>query len=130
MNWPLTFTLSLFGLAMSVGTVFFISSTVEPFYWLAIFVVCAWVIARRAGRRVFMHGLMVGILNGVWMTTGHVLFFDRYATSHASEMGAFAAAPLPPRMLMFIVGPVIGVVSGAVLGLLAIGVSKVVRTRR
>src|ERR1700730_18679960 len=33
MNWPLIFQLSLFGLAMGVGTIFFISSRIEPILW-------------------------------------------------------------------------------------------------
>jgi hypothetical protein len=41
MNWKLIITLSLFGLAMGIATVFVVPSTVEPLCWLAIFVVCA-----------------------------------------------------------------------------------------
>ncbi len=42
MNWKLILQLSLFGLAMAVGTVFVIPSNVEPLFWLAIFAVCAY----------------------------------------------------------------------------------------
>ena len=41
MNWKLIFLLSLFGLAMAVGTVFVITSQIEPWCWLLIFIVCA-----------------------------------------------------------------------------------------
>jgi hypothetical protein len=34
MNWRLTFQLSLFGLAMGIGTVIIIPSNVEPLFWL------------------------------------------------------------------------------------------------
>ena len=47
MNWKLIFGLSLFGLAMAFATVFVIPSNVEPLFWLAIFIVCAVVIAKR-----------------------------------------------------------------------------------
>src|SRR5262245_63238438 len=120
MSWPLIVKLSLFGLVMSVATVFVISSRVEPFFWLAIFILCATVIARRAPLRPFLHGLGVGIVNGIWMTSGHVLFFDQYAANHPAEVQGFANAALSPRAMMLVVGPVIGVVSGCVLGLIAV----------
>jgi hypothetical protein len=41
MNWKLIAQLSCFGLAMGVATVFLIPSTIEPFFRLGIFVVCA-----------------------------------------------------------------------------------------
>jgi hypothetical protein len=129
MNWRLVFTLSLFGLAMSIATVFVVSSRAEPFFWLTIFILCARAIARYAPQRPFMHGLMVGVVNGVWMTSGHIFFFNEYAARHQSEMEAFASAPLPPRAMMLIIGPIIGVVSGAVLGLLSILAARVGRRR-
>ena len=46
MNWKLIFGLSLFGLAMAIATVFVIPSKIEPFFWLAIFIICAIVIAK------------------------------------------------------------------------------------
>ena len=36
MDWKLVFLLSGFGLAMAFGTVFVISSTIEPLFWLAV----------------------------------------------------------------------------------------------
>jgi len=64
-NWRVVFTLSLFGLAMAVGTLSAIPSNVAPVIWLAIFVVCAYVIARYSSRRHFLHGLILGLLNSV-----------------------------------------------------------------
>ncbi len=40
MNGKLILQLSMFGLAMGLATVFFIPSSIEPAFWLAIFVVC------------------------------------------------------------------------------------------
>jgi len=48
MNWKLILQLSLFGLVMGVATVFFISSSVEPFCWLVVFLISAYTIARGA----------------------------------------------------------------------------------
>ncbi|MFZ0968503.1 MAG: hypothetical protein WAN13_09550, partial [Candidatus Acidiferrales bacterium] len=77
MNWKIIFLLSLFGLAMGIATVFVIPSKIEPFFWLVIFVVSAFVIARAAASRHFLHGLLVGIVNSVWITGAHILFVSQ-----------------------------------------------------
>jgi hypothetical protein len=129
MNWKLILQLSLFGLAMGIGTVFFISSSVEPFFWLVIFIVSAYLIATRATGRYFRHGLFVGIANSVWITATHVALFDAYVARHPKEVAMMASMPLPthPRLMMALTGPVIGVLSGLVLGVFAIVASKLVK---
>jgi hypothetical protein len=129
MNWKLILLLSMFGLVMAFATVFVISSTVEPFCWLAIFVVCAYLIARRAPASYFLHGLLVGILNGVWVTSAHVLLFDQYMVRHTREAEMMAGMPLAPKAMMLVTGPIVGVVSGIVLGILALIVHRLVSTR-
>jgi hypothetical protein len=48
MNWKLIFQLSLFGLAMGIATVFVIPSNIEPAFWLVIFLICAYLIAKQS----------------------------------------------------------------------------------
>jgi hypothetical protein len=131
MNWKLVFQLSLFGLAMGIGTVFVISSTAEPLCWLVIFLVCAYVIAARGVGRSFLHGFAIGIVNSVWVTGSHLLFFNQYIANHASEVEMMKSMPLSdrPRVLMALTGPVIGIISGIVLGLFALIASKVMASR-
>src|SRR2546430_17102735 len=69
LDWRLILELSLFGLAMAVATVFVIPSSVEPIFWLAIFVVCAYLIAKRAPGKFFLHGFLVSLVNCFWITT-------------------------------------------------------------
>jgi hypothetical protein len=129
MSWPLVFLLSLFGLAMGIATVFVVPSSVEPLFWIVIFVVCAYIIAKAAPGRPFLHGLAVGVANSVWITTAHVLLFDQYIARHSQEAQMMASLPWPgsPRIMMAITGPVIGVVSGVVLGLFALVAARLVR---
>ena len=129
MNWKLIVLLSLFGLAMAVATVFIIPPTVEPLAWLVIFPICAYFIARRAPGSYFLHGLLVGILNSVWITAAHVGLFDVYIARHAREAEMMAAMPLAPRAMMLLTGPIVGVVSGIFLGILALIVHRIVSTR-
>ena len=130
MNWKLILQLSVFGLAMALGTVFFIPSSIEWVFWLAIFVLTAYLIARRAPGRPFLHGFMLALANCVWVTSAHVLLFSQYMATHASEAASMSAMPLAvaahPRMMMAAIGPIVGVISGLVLGLFAWVASKFV----
>ena len=131
MNWKLVIQLSLFGLAMGVATVFLIPSSIEPIFWLVIFGICAYIIATRCSGRYFLHGLLVSMVNSVWVMASHVLLFDRYIANHPQEAAMMTSMPLPgsPRLMMALVAPVIGVASGLVLGLFAVVAAKLVATR-
>jgi hypothetical protein len=129
MNWKLILQLSLFGLAMAVGTVFIIPSRIEPLFWLAIFVVCAYVIATKAPGRYFLHGLMTSIVNSIWITATHVILFDTYIANHPREAEMMTKLPLSPKVMMLCTGPIIGVISGLVLGLFAVVARRIVVSR-
>jgi len=129
MNLRLIRALSMFGLAMAFATVFAIPSNVEPFCWLAIFVVCAVIIARAQVPRPFLHGLAVSVVNSVWVTAAHIAFYERYLAGHAQEAQMMSGSPMPGRMLMLITGPIVGVISGCILGLFALIASKVIRPK-
>jgi hypothetical protein len=126
MNWKLILQLSLFGLFMGVATVFFISSAVEPFCWLVVFVISAYAIARGAPGRPFLHGVCVGLANSVWVTASHILLVNEYLARHPREAAMMSSMPMPthPRLMMALTGPVIGLISGVVLGVFAVVAAK------
>src|SRR5712692_8783886 len=129
MDWKLISALSLFGLAMGIATVFLIPSSIEPLFWLLIFCVCAYIIAKQRSGKHFVHGLLVSIFNSVWITAAHVLLFGRYMVNHPREAAMMRSMPLPdsPRLMMMLMGPIIGVASGLVLGLFAFIAGKLVK---
>jgi len=129
MNWKLIFKLSLFGLAMAIATVYFIPSGVEPFCWLAIFIICAYLIAKNCTSGYFLHGLMVSIVNAVWITAAHILLFDKYISNHQQEAEMMAKMHMTdnPELMMLIAGPIVGVISGLILGLFAFIASKIIK---
>jgi hypothetical protein len=124
MNWKLILQLSLFGLAMGLATVFLIPSTIEPAFWLAIWLACAYMIARQCRSLRFVNGLLVGIGNSIWITAAHVGLFSQYAASHTKEVEMMSSMPLSPRVMMVPIGILSGVVSGAIIGLLALLAGK------
>src|SRR4051812_21190336 len=132
MNWKLVLQLSIFGLVMGILTVFVIPSAIEPLCWLAIFIVCAWIIGKRAVPMPFVHGLAIGIVNSVWITSAHILLFNQYVANHAKEMEMMKQMPMPdaPRTMMAIMGPLVGVMSGIVLGLFALVASRLMNRSR
>ena len=129
LDYKLILQLSLFGLAMAIGTVFLIPSNVEPLFWLVIFGICAWIIARRCTGKYFLHGFLVSLANCVWITTAHIVLFDSYIERHPQEAAMMTKMPLPdsPRLMMLMTGPIIGIVSGLVLGLFSFVAGKIVK---
>jgi hypothetical protein len=132
LNGKLILQLSLLGLAMAIATVFVIPSNIEPLFWLAIFIFCAYVIARKAPGRYFVHGFLTSLMNCVWITGTHALFYDQYIANHAEEAQMMAQLNFPtsPRLMMALTGPIIGIVSGVVLGVFAVIAAMVTSKER
>lgn len=83
----------------------------------------------KAADRHFLHGLLVGIVNSVWVTGAHILFFSQYIANHPKEAAMMTTMPLPnhPRLMMACVGPIVGVISGLIIGLFALVAGKIVK---
>lgn len=128
MNWRLIFVLSLFGLGMAFATVFQISSASEPFVWLPIYLLCSYFIAMHAPDKYFLHGFLTSMANCVWITGVHIWLFKTYMTNHITETQQYmkmqAQHGISVRKTMLLMDPVIGIISGTVLGLLAFAASK------
>ena len=129
MNWKLIFGCSLFGLAMAIATVYVIPSTIEWAFWLPVFLINAYLLAKNASGKYFLHGFLVSLVNCAWITGAHVLLYSTYIASHPAEAAMQQQMPMPthPRLMMLIMGPVIGIVSGLVQGLFAWIASKIVK---
>lgn len=129
MNIKLIFQLSLFGLAMAIGTISLIPAVIEPLFWLVIFIICAYLIAKKCTGKYFLHGFLVSLVNSVWITGAHVIFIHAYFRQHLEQKDINIVIPLlnHPRLLMLITGPIVGVFSGLILGLFAVIASKLVK---
>ncbi|TAL66279.1 MAG: hypothetical protein EPN88_08690 [Bacteroidetes bacterium] len=132
MNWKIILQLSLFGLVMAIATVYVIPSNIEPLCWLVIFVLCAYLIAKNCKEKFFLNGFLVSLVNAVWITSAHILLLDTYIARHAQEATMMTKMPVSfsPKLMMLMTGPVIGVVSGLILGLFAFIASKIVKKKQ
>jgi hypothetical protein len=132
MNWKLIFQLSIFGLIMAFGTVFLIPEIIEPAFWLAIFLFCAYIITQRVKSKYFLHGFFVSMVNCIWITTAHIAFYSTYIANHPNMTKMAERYPfLPehPRLAMLIMGPVFGIAFGLILGLFSFIASLIVRKK-
>ena len=129
MIWKLIFSLSLFGLAMAIGTVYFIPGKIEWMFWLPIFLLCAYLVAKNAPGKYFMHGFFISLVNCVWITSAHVLLFDSFMKLNPEMWAMNNMMPMPthPRIMMLLTGPVFGIIFGLILGLFAWIASKIVK---
>jgi len=130
MNWKIILQLSLFGLIMAFATVFLIPTRMEPFFWLAIFIFSAFVVAKVCTGKYFLHGLYTGLANCVWIIAVHIAFAKTYTARHLHMM---TSMPSPfdkhPRLGMLIGGPIIGLISGAIIGLFCLLAVKILNKK-
>jgi hypothetical protein len=131
MNWKIIFQLSVFGLIMSVATVFLIPEKAEPVFWLFIFIFSAYVIAKTVSKKYFLHGFCVSLVNCIWITAAHIIFYSTYITSHPNAVKMFADMPYAthPRVQMLIMGPVFGIGFGLILGFFTFIASLIVKKK-
>jgi hypothetical protein len=73
----------------------------------------------------------VSLANCVWITSFHIILFSAYISNHPQEAEMMTKMPMPehPRLMMLMMGPAIGIVSGLVLGLFAFIASKWVKNK-
>lgn len=135
MKWTLILRLSAIGFVLALGSIFFISPNVEPLLWLAVFFYSAYAIGNGSQTWRFFHGVVLGILNSVWVVLLHDVFLTRYLAGHPREVqmidivhseGLAASA----RWIMSFTGVTVGIVEGIVIGVFAVVAGMMVKPRR
>lgn len=129
MNWPLILRLSLLSIAMGPASVLGLTRSYDWLMWLCVGVFCAWQFARKAHDELFLHGFYLGILDGIFNSTIEAVFVSTYLSNNPRMINALNAVPqgLHPALVVLIMGPIIGTVSGIIFGVLAVIAGKLVR---
>src|SRR5689334_15255995 len=113
MNKNLIFKLSLFGLFMAIARYSWIPSTIEPVFWIVIFLICAYFIAKKCTQKYFLHGFLVSLINSVWVTSAHIILYDNYMDDHPDEAAMLQQlSSLSPKLMLLCMGLIIGILSG------------------
>jgi hypothetical protein len=116
-------------MAMAVVTLFWLPEWIVLSFWLVILISCAYIHARYAGSRHFLHGLLTGLLNNFWMAVIHIIFSATYFANHPEKVGRLAEMPGAghPLIMMAVMGQVVGLATGLVLGLFCSLMSNLVK---
>ncbi|MCK5408499.1 MAG: hypothetical protein KAJ37_13615 [Candidatus Krumholzibacteria bacterium] len=118
--------LSLFGPAMGVLTLFgIIPDGVDRFFWLAISIACAVVIARRAPQHAFGHGAIVGFLLGASAKLIQGIWSGVYIAHNPGLLEKFSEeqSKMPQgtefKYYVLMLVPFVGIASSLIVGLLS-----------
>ena len=122
MNWFLIILLALFGGVMGLLSIKGYTQKIEPFLWILFALATALVLSKNVEHRSFIHALTIGfcwgVLNGVIQSS----FFDQYMLNNPSLKASFDKSTqyMQPRYFVLITGPLIGLATGAVIGVLTL----------
>lgn len=131
MNLRLILLLSLFGIGMAFGSVFWIPAFLEPILWLAIFVFCAWVIANYFSGKYFMSGFLLSLFNGVWIIIVHSIYYGDYIFRHLDQAKLMQHLPFhnSPRLMILLTDVIISLIYGLILGFFSLAAAQIVKRR-
>ena len=125
MNWKLIFFLSLFGIVMGLLSIFGFTRGIEWILWIVIAVICAAVISKKQSPKYFAHGLVTGLLDGVYNGIIQSAFYSMYLQNNPESIEGFRQSPVNPRFFVLLMGPLIGLIYGCVIGFFAVLYAKV-----
>jgi len=116
---------------MAIVTISLIPQNIEPVFWLVIMITIAFIVAKKAPGKYFLHGFLISIFNCIWITIAHVLFASTYLPNHPQYQQMIASMPdvmrNHERITMIILGLPFGIAFGLVLGLFCFIASKIVK---
>ena len=127
MNWQLILSLSLLGVVVGLVSVSGLMGSQIWLLWLCVAAFCAWQFARKTRRYLFLHGFYLGIFVGVCASWVQAIFLPTYVSNNPRMAETFNNLPqtMHPAYVLLIMGPIIGAVSGIVIGLFAIIAGKI-----
>jgi hypothetical protein len=116
---------------MGIASVLGLTKGSDWLMWLCVGVFCAWKFAGKTHDELFLHGFYLGIFDGIFNSLVQAVFVSTYLSNNPGMVEALNSLPegLHPAFVLLIMGPIIGVVSGIVFGLLAVIAGKLVRRR-
>jgi hypothetical protein len=129
MSWRLIFLLSLLSIPMGFASLLGLTGSYEWLMWLAVGIFSAWRFATKTKVDLFLHGFYLGILDGIFNSVIQSIFFRTYLANNPRMVDAFSSLPqdLSPKLVLLIMGPIIGVVSGVAFGIITVVAGSLVR---
>ena len=125
MDWKIIAILSTIGLLMGLLSVKGFTQKIEPFLWLLFGIATSLILSKNMEQRLFLHGLLIGIAWGVCNGLIQSAFFDTYlANNPALQQNFQKKSFISPRYFVLVTGPIIGLITGLILGGLSLLLKK------
>ena len=130
MNWKTILLLSLFAILMGFLSVFGIIPDFEWLMWLVIAIVSGYVLNKQTKKLLFTHAVVTGIIMGVFNAVIQSVLFDTYLLTDPQIEGLSQwPTTIEPQYFLLIAGPFIGIVYGLLIGLFALIIEKISKSR-
>jgi hypothetical protein len=125
MDWKVIIILSAIGLIMGLLSVKGFTQKLEPFLWLLFGIATSLVLSKNIDQKTFLHGLLIGLAWGIINGLTQSVFFDTYITNNPSmQQNLQKATFVQPRYFVLVTAPIVGLVTGLVLGGLSLLLKK------
>jgi hypothetical protein len=121
-NIRLILLLALTGIAVGVSTILgLVHSGTEFLVWIGLALVFAYVIARGAPKRPFLHGFLTGFIGSMLATIVQCIFFDGYLETNPQAVMSFSQLPdgVYPQVAILVLSPITSSINGLFVGLLS-----------
>lgn len=118
--------LSVFGAIMGFLSVKGYTGKLEPAYWLLFGIISSLVLSRNIENKLFIHALLIGLFWGILNALIQSSFFTQYLANNPNLQDRFKnTGSIKPQYFVLIMGPVIGLVTGSLLGGLTLLLRKI-----
>ncbi len=128
MNWKIIILLTLIAVAVAVASVYgLVNTDYEIVYWLVLALASGFIIAKTCDRAPFMHGVVTGLLSGIFGSIVQAVMLNTYLMNNPGSLDGFKSLPidLAPQYVILFSGPFFGIAYGIVIGLIAFFLKKI-----
>ena len=117
MDWIVIMIFSVVGLIMGLLSIKGFTQKIEPFLWLLFGIATTLVLSKNIDNKAFLHGLLVGLAWGFVNGLIQTVFFNSYLANNPHLQPDFSKITfMHPRYYVLLMAPVIGLITGLILG--------------
>lgn len=128
MNWRIVMWLGSLGVFMGIATILGLSPDVEVALWAVMAFVSSYLLVRFVTQKLILHGIGAGFLMGAAHGIVQMLFFDVYLANNPTAAKGFVETEgVKPRIFVFVVGTLTGIVYGALVGGIAMVAARMLK---
>ena len=129
-KWLCVLILADFGIIMGVLSVNGLAQRLEPYLWLLFGIISAFVLVKKVQHRLFVHGVLLGVLWAVINALIQVLFFDSYLANNPTDAVTFEQLTImDPKWFVILFSLPYGLFMGVIIGGLALLLRRLLSPR-